>query len=305
MTEALVRAEGVSRRFRAGAEIVHALTAVDLEAYAGEFLAVVGRSGSGKTTLLNILGGLDRPDEGRVFLRELELSAMSEHDLTLLRRKEIGFIFQSFGLLPLLSAHENVELALRIAGAGYRQRGERTRELLELVGLGKRAHHRPFELSGGEQQRVAIARALANRPPLLIADEPTGELDSHTAGEIFALLQQVAREQGTCIVASTHDPAIREAADRVESLADGRLVRAGAASAAAMAAAAPAPFIAATEEPAVEEPPVEAPPEELFRRRAGDGGGGDLLTPNPFSPQGGQGETAAGDTSDQSRWARP
>lgn len=227
MSEALLRAEAVSRVFHAGSEAVHALEDVSLTAATGQFVAVVGRSGSGKTTLLNILGGLDRPDSGRVWLGDSDLTAMSEDDLTKLRRVSIGFVFQSFGLLPLLSAYENVELALRIAGAGVRQRGERTREMLDLVGLSKRARHRPYELSGGEQQRVAVARALANRPQLLIADEPTGELDSHTAAQIFELLQRVAREQGTCIVASTHDPSVRDAADRVETLVDGRLAPGG------------------------------------------------------------------------------
>ena len=223
MSQPLVRAVEISRFFPAGDETVHALDGVSMEAFPGEFAAIVGRSGSGKTTLLNIIGGLDRPDSGQVFVGDLEISALHENELTAFRRTQIGFVFQSFGLLPLLSAYENIELALRIAGAGPRRRAERTNELLELVGLTRRARHRPYELSGGEQQRVAVARALANQPPLLVADEPTGELDSHTSAEIFALLQRVAREQGTCIVASTHDLGIRDAADRVTTLEDGRL----------------------------------------------------------------------------------
>lgn len=221
---ALIRVEGVTREFKIGTETVHALSEISFEADAGAFTAIVGRSGSGKTTLLNIIGGLDRADAGSVWLGERDLMTLRENDLTELRRTEIGFVFQSFGLLPLLSAHENIELALRIAGAGPRHRGERTRELLELVGLTRRARHRPYELSGGEQQRVAVARALANQPRLLVADEPTGELDSHTAAEIFELLQQIARDYGTCIIASTHDLAIRDQADSVITLQDGRVV---------------------------------------------------------------------------------
>jgi len=221
---ALVRAEGITRQFTVGEEVVHALSDVSFEAGAGAFTAIVGRSGSGKTTLLNIIGGLDHADAGSVFLGDLDLMTLRENELTELRRKDIGFVFQSFGLLPLLSAYENIELALRIAGAGPRHRGERTRELLELVGLTRRAKHRPYELSGGEQQRVAVARALANQPRLLIADEPTGELDSQTAAGIFQLLQQISSDYGTCIIASTHDLAIRDRADAVITLQDGRVV---------------------------------------------------------------------------------
>lgn len=221
---ALVRVEGVTREFKIGEETVHALSDISLEADSGTFTAIVGRSGSGKTTLLNIVGGLDHADAGAVYLGDRDLMTLRENELTQLRRTDIGFVFQSFGLLPLLSAYENIELALRIAGAGPRRRGERTRELLDLVGLTRRAKHRPYELSGGEQQRVAVARALANQPRLLIADEPTGELDSHTAAEIFGLLQQIARDYETCIIASTHDLAIRDRADAVITLQDGRVV---------------------------------------------------------------------------------
>lgn len=221
---ALVRVERVRREFKVGAETVHALSDISFNADSGAFTAIVGRSGSGKTTLLNIVGGLDHADSGSVFLGDHDLMKFKENELTELRRTEIGFVFQSFGLLPLLSAYENIELALRIAGAGPRHRSERTHELLELVGLTRRAKHRPYELSGGEQQRVAVARALANQPRLLIADEPTGELDSHTAAEIFGLLQQITRDFGTCIIASTHDLAIRDRADSVITLQDGRVV---------------------------------------------------------------------------------
>src|SRR5690606_24052682 len=155
----LVSVENVSRDFEVGGQVIHALRDVSFQVQAGEFVAVIGRSGSGKTTLLNMLAGLDKPTSGRVLVEGADVSAMNEAQLTDLRRHKLGFVFQSFGLLPLLSAYENVEIALRIAGAGIRERGQRTRELLEMVGLGRRAHHRPYELSGGEQQRVAIARA--------------------------------------------------------------------------------------------------------------------------------------------------
>ena len=218
-----VRVQEVSRTFRsAGAEVL-AVQQVSLEIPTGQFIAIVGRSGSGKTTLLNIIAGLDRPDSGSVFIGDEEISRFNERQLTQMRRHTIGFVFQSFGLLPLLSAAENVELALRIAGAGLRQRSERTRELLEQVGLTRRSDHRPYELSGGEQQRVAIARALANRPKIVIADEPTGELDSTTAAQIFHLLRGVADEAVTVITA-THDPFVIDHVDRVEELEDGRLL---------------------------------------------------------------------------------
>jgi putative ABC transport system ATP-binding protein len=213
----------VSRTFGSGASAVHAVRDVSLEIATGEFVAIVGRSGSGKTTLLNLIAALDQPDRGSVFIGEDEVSAFGEAELTELRRHTLGFVFQSFGLLPLLSAAENVEIALRIAGAGLRERSERTRELLEQVGLKRRADHRPYELSGGEQQRVAVARALANRPRVLIADEPTGELDSATGAQIFALLREIAT-QGVTIVTATHDPFVIEQVDRVEELADGRLL---------------------------------------------------------------------------------
>jgi len=218
-----IRVEHVSRAFHGGGGVVQAVRDVSLEVEAGEFLAIVGRSGSGKTTLLNIVAGLDRPDSGSVFVGPHEVSAYGEGQLTELRRHTLGFVFQSFGLLPLLSAAENIELALRIAGAGLRERTERTRELLEQVGLTRRADHRPYELSGGEQQRVAVARALANRPQVVIADEPTGELDSTTGAQIFALLRGIA-DAGVTIVTATHDPFVMQQVDRVEELADGELL---------------------------------------------------------------------------------
>jgi putative ABC transport system ATP-binding protein len=218
-----VDVRGVSRSFRLGSTMVHAVRDVSLEVPRGQFLAIVGRSGSGKTTLLNLIAGLDRPETGEIYLEGDEITRFGDRELTELRRHTIGFVFQSFGLLPLLSAHENVELALRIAGAGLRERSERTRELLDRVGLTPRADHRPYELSGGEQQRVAVARALANRPRILIADEPTGELDSATGAQIFGLLHEVAAE-GVTVVTATHDPFVIEHVDRVVHMSDGRLL---------------------------------------------------------------------------------
>jgi putative ABC transport system ATP-binding protein len=222
----MVEVSHVSRTFHSGSTEVIAVNDVTMQVRRGEFLAVIGRSGSGKTTLLNLIAGLDRPDAGTITVDGHQVSAFTEQDLTKFRRHTIGFVFQSFGLLPLLSAYENVELALRIAGAGIRERGERTRELLAQVGLAERSDHRPYELSGGEQQRVAVARALANNPPLLIADEPTGELDSTTGAQIFQLLHDVTA-QGVTVITATHDPFVIQHVDRVLEMADGHLLPEG------------------------------------------------------------------------------
>ncbi len=219
-----VELDKVSRRYQAGGGDIWAVHDVSLTIEPGEFVAVIGRSGSGKTTLLNMIAGLERPSSGAIRLDGDEIGALPEKRLTDLRRRRIGFVFQSFGLLPLLSALENVELALRIAGAGRRERGRRAHEVLEMMGLGRRLHHRPYELSGGEQQRVAIARAIANRPALILADEPTGELDSMTGLAIFRALGDIARGEGITILTSTHDRAVMELAGRIEELADGRLL---------------------------------------------------------------------------------
>jgi ABC-type lipoprotein export system ATPase subunit len=227
MPGAAVEIRDVSRRFHLGAEDVWAVRSVSLTVQPGEFLAVIGRSGSGKTTLLNIIAGLDKPSEGEVLIDGERVDQMAEHDLNELRRHKLGFIFQSFGLLPLLSAQENVELPLRIAGFKHGERVKRARRVLEMVGLGRRAEHRPYELSGGEQQRVAIARALATDPALMLADEPTGELDSATATAIFTLMKEIARGEGITIITSTHDRLVMEMADRIEELVDGHLAGVG------------------------------------------------------------------------------
>ncbi len=224
--DAPIEVRDVNRTFHIAGTDVHAVQGVSLTVPRGQFLAIVGRSGSGKTTLLNMIAGLDRPDSGEVLLLGRDIARFGDRELTELRRHTIGFVFQSFGLLPLLSAAENVELALRIAGAGVRERGERTRMLLERVGLTSRSDHRPYELSGGEQQRVAVARALANAPAILIADEPTGELDSTTGAQIFELLREVAAS-GVTVLTATHDPFVIEHVDRVLEMSDGRLLPEG------------------------------------------------------------------------------
>ena len=221
--EPILRAADVGRDYPSGDTVIHALRHVSLTAEAGRLVAVRGRSGSGKTTLLNILGGLDQPTSGQVFIDGAEVSAMSEDDLVDVRRRSVAFIFQAFGLVPILSAAENVEVPLRLVRAPSRERDARVRELLGLVGLGDRMKHRPHELSGGEQQRVAIARALANRPRILLADEPTGQLDSETGHVIMLLLRDVVRTEGVTAVVATHDPVMLDVADRVVELRDGEL----------------------------------------------------------------------------------
>ena len=211
------------RTYQLGSEEINALRGVNMTVMPGQFIAVVGRSGSGKTTLLNILAGLDNPTSGQVLFETRDIAAMNEHDLTEIRRHKIGFVFQSFGLLPLLSAFENVELPLRIAGVRTREREERTREALDIVGLWGRAKHRPYELSGGEQQRVAIARAIVNNPPLILADEPTGELDSTNARAIFGLFKEMVLKQGISVLSATHDSTLLAMADEVKEIRDGHL----------------------------------------------------------------------------------
>ena len=219
----MVVADRLARDYPSGDGVIHALRGVDLSVGRGELMAVKGRSGSGKTTLLNLLGGLDRPTAGRVLVDGQEVSTMSESQLVGFRRTTVAFIFQAFGLVPILSAAENVEIPLRLVRAESSARDDRVMELLELVGLGERANHRPHELSGGEQQRVAIARALANRPKLLLADEPTGQLDSTTGHAIMATLRSVVRAEGVTAVVATHDPALLDLADRIVEIQDGRI----------------------------------------------------------------------------------
>ncbi len=215
----------ISRSYAVGGERVQALRDVSLGVPRGAFVALMGRSGSGKTTLLNMIGGLDRPTEGSIALFDHELMRLSQEQLTVLRREQIGFVFQSFALLPILSAWENVELPLRIAGVrSGRERRVRAEAALALVGLERWATHRPAEMSGGQQQRVAIARALVARPRLLLADEPTGELDSTTGQAILGLLREITRSEGVTLVMATHDRSVVDMADRVYEMRDGQIV---------------------------------------------------------------------------------
>lgn len=220
----LLVASGLGRTFTTGPAVVEAVKDVDLVVDGGTLVVVRGRSGSGKTTLLNMLGGLDQPTEGTVAIDGQDLATMAERRLSETRRFKVGFIFQAFGLVPILTAAENVEIPLRLARVDPAERRERSRTLLELVGLSDRAEHRPDELSGGEQQRVAIARALANRPRLLIADEPTGQLDSRTGRAIIDLIAALVHSQGLAAVLATHDPTPLALADQVIELEDGRVV---------------------------------------------------------------------------------
>ncbi|MET8231349.1 ABC transporter ATP-binding protein [Micromonospora sp. NPDC005298] len=220
----VVRVSGVSRSFGRGEHAVHAVRDVSFSAERGELVAIRGRSGAGKTTLLNIIGGLDRPDSGQVVVAGHDVTAAGEAELLRLRRGTVGFVFQTFGLVPILSAAENVGVPLRLAQVPAAEREQRVAVLLELVGLGGHAAQRPYELSGGQQQRVAVARALANEPDLLIADEPTGQLDSETGRSIMDLLRAVVHARGMTALVATHDPALIDLADRVLVLRDGRLV---------------------------------------------------------------------------------
>lgn len=220
----VISAQGVSRIFGSGATAVTALSSVDLTMEQGDFLAVTGRSGSGKTTLLNLLSGLDRPSTGTVRFQGDDLAGMREAELVELRRHKIGFVFQSFGLMPLLSAQENVELPLHIGGVSWRERRQRATEALAAVGLGSRAHHRPYELSGGEQQRVSIARALVTVPEVVFADEPTGELDTATARSIAETLGEVASSRRATVIVATHDLELAATAQRRLDLVDGEIV---------------------------------------------------------------------------------
>jgi putative ABC transport system ATP-binding protein len=220
----VAEARSVTRDFRVGSVVVKALRGIDLHVKPGEFVALRGRSGSGKTTLLNILIGLDNPTTGQVFILERDLATLGEDARARLRRESIGMMFQNAHLFPSLTAQENVELPLRLARAESAERIKQAREALKRVGLAPRAHHRGLELSGGEQQRVALARALVHSPRFIVADEPTGNLDSMTGRTIAALLRETVHDGGIGLLVATHDATIVEAADRVLQISDGRIV---------------------------------------------------------------------------------
>jgi ABC-type lipoprotein export system ATPase subunit len=224
MSELVLETEKIEKIYRLGGRSIRAISDVNLKVKRGDFVSIMGPSGSGKTTLLNILGCLDRPTHGKVILDGVDVTAVPEKELYKIRRYKVGFIFQTFNLLPYLSAIENVELPMEGTGKSKGEMRERARELLKLVGLAEREDHKPLRLSAGEQQRVAIARALANKPSIVLADEPTGNLDAKTKYEIVKLLGKLNVEQGTTIVMVTHDSAIASHARRVLFLSDGKLL---------------------------------------------------------------------------------
>jgi putative ABC transport system ATP-binding protein len=220
----ILETEALWRIYKVGAQEVAALRGVSLSIEPGQFIALKGRSGSGKTTLLNCLGGLDHPTSGIIRVLGNDVSEMSDRHLTRWRREQLGFIFQSFGLIPTLSAYENVELMLRLAGVPGHVRHTRALECLKMVGLDKWIHHRPYELSGGQQQRVAIARALANSPRLILADEPTGELDSTTGRDILLLFRRIVDEENVTLLMATHDSMVDSYVDEIMQLKDGQII---------------------------------------------------------------------------------
>ncbi len=222
-SRAVIRVRNLSRELRLGKVRVHALRDVNLDIFAGEMVSIVGPSGSGKSTLLGLIGGLDSPSSGSVEIAGVDISNMNEDQLTTIRNEKIGFIFQFFNLIPTLTAQENVALPVQFAHKPKYRPDRRARELLEQLGLRDRMHHRPAELSGGEQQRVAIARALANDPPLLLADEPTGNLDTASGQVVLDSLRDVQRDAGTTVVLVTHDPELAGITDRQLTLVDGQL----------------------------------------------------------------------------------
>jgi putative ABC transport system ATP-binding protein len=221
--EPLIRIQDLHRDFPMGHEIVHALDGVSLTVQAGEFLGVMGPSGSGKSTLLYLMGGLDRPTGGHIWVHDQDITALDENGLAVYRRREVGFVFQTFNLISTMGALENVEFPMLFARVSPAQRLERARYLLELMGLADRMGHKPTELSGGQQQRVAMARALVNDPTIILADEPTGNLDSHTGAEVMAILARLNQEQGRTIVVVSHDPSITDFTSRCIHLLDGRI----------------------------------------------------------------------------------
>jgi putative ABC transport system ATP-binding protein len=223
--EFIVRTKGLKKIYKMGEVEVPALKGVDLDIRRGEYLSIMGPSGSGKSTLFNMVGGLDKPSEGTCFIEEVDMAQLDAFELAWLRCRKIGYIFQSFNLIPVMTALENVTLPMIFAGMGSDEMMERGQMLLDLVGLGGRLHHKPFELSGGQQQRVAVARALANSPAIILADEPTGNLDLQTGKEIIDLLRELNSESGVTIISATHDLKMIDASDRIVHIRDGGVER--------------------------------------------------------------------------------
>ena len=221
MSEHIVETKNLTKTYMSGGRPLEVLKGVDLKVEHGEFMAIMGPSGSGKSTLLNMIGALDRPTSGDVFINGININTLNDNQVADLRNREIGFIFQFFNLIPRMDAQGNIELPMAIAGKSRGERHKRAKELLELVGLSDRADHKPSQLSGGEQQRIAIARALANEPNILLADEITGNLDSRTGEEIMHLLRNLNKEEGKTFILITHDPAVGQQTDRLISFKDG------------------------------------------------------------------------------------
>jgi len=221
----IVRVIGVKKTFTMGKQELQALKGVDLEIYSGEYISIMGPSGSGKSTLFNMIGGLDKPTEGKVFIDEVDISQLDAYELAWLRNRKIGYIFQTFNLIPVMTALENVTLPMTFAGMNSDDAQDKGIELLKLVGLGERFQHKPLELSGGQQQRVAVARSLANDPAIVLADEPTGNLDLSTGEEIIELLQMLSCERGVTIISATHDYKMLNVSDRVVWVRDGAVDR--------------------------------------------------------------------------------
>jgi putative ABC transport system ATP-binding protein len=223
--EFILRTKNLCKSYKMGEVEVHALRGVDLDVRRGEYLSIMGPSGSGKSTLFNMIGGLDKPSAGTCFIDEVDMAQLDAFELAWLRCRKIGYIFQSFNLIPVMTALENVTLPMIFAGMGSDEMMERGRTLLDLVGLGERLHHKPYELSGGQQQRVAVARSLANAPAIILADEPTGNLDLQTGKEIIDLLKELNRESGVTIISATHDLKMIDVSDRVVHIRDGDIER--------------------------------------------------------------------------------
>ena len=223
MPPSVIRAKNITRDLKLGSHTVHALRGVNMEIFPNEMVGIIGPSGSGKSTLLGIIGGLDSPTNGMIEIDGIDITHMNENQLTDVRNQKIGFIFQFFNLIPTLTAWENVALPIEFAQTRRHKPNKRAKELLEMLGLGDRLHHRPNELSGGQQQRVAIARALANDPPILLADEPTGNLDSKSGATVLSALNAIRDENGTTVVLVTHDPELAAQMDRVLTLVDGKI----------------------------------------------------------------------------------
>ncbi len=225
MAATIVRTINVTRTYRMGDEIVEALKGVDMEIYQGEYLSIMGPSGSGKTTLFNMIGGLDKPSNGQVYIDDVDMSQLDAYELAWLRCRKIGYIFQTFNLIPVMTALENVKLPMVFAGMNNDESHEKAAALLNRVGLGDRLFHKPSELSGGQQQRVAVARAMANDPAILLADEPTGNLDLSTGKEIIQLLKALQKDHGVTIISATHDMKMLDASDRIVWIRDGKIER--------------------------------------------------------------------------------